>query len=126
MGEEARDMAASLRELDDRFSVEEMVPATELSTVGKLQERMNQHHKLLLTHYNRAFGVIVDPAVFSALIRRIRELEAQVEEDETRRLIEKRTAQVIPEEAWLTEEQFGEAMTSAFGKAPKTSGEDEC
>lgn len=67
--------------LDARFSKDEILSATELQETGatRLQERMARHHKLLLTHYNRAVGVLLNLDGFEALVTRIKELEEAVE-----------------------------------------------
>lgn len=124
MGKEVPDMSAILKELDDRFAIDEMITATDLqeTSVGKLQERIAASHKLLLTHYNKPFGVLIEAEVFSALVRRLRELEAMTEEEAASRFVDARLAKGIPTDDWLTQEQFNEAATRILGEPSKTGG----
>lgn len=96
--------------LDARFSKDEILSATELqeTAASRLQERVARHHKLLLTHYNRAVGVLLDCEGFEALVARIKELEEAVEELEAAQFIDRRLGQGVGAEDWLNEEQFAE------------------
>lgn len=114
-------MSSVLRDLDERFAIGEMVAATDLqeTAVGKLQERLSNQHKLLFTHYNKPFGVLLDVDVFTAMVRRLRELEAALEEENAERFIDARLTEALPAEQWLTLDQFEEAAQKALAKPPK-------
>lgn len=124
-GQAARDMVQILERLDDRFAIDEMIPATDLQTtaVSKLVERISQKHKLLITHYNKPVGVLLGAEVFSAMVRELQELRARLKEEEAdRQLIEERLAKNIPFDQWLTHEQFMESAEKILDEHadPKT------
>lgn len=126
MSGEVRDVSTIVRELDERFAFDEMIPATDLQekSVSKLLERVSTSHKLLLTHYNKPFGVLLDVAVFSALVRHLRELEARVEDLEAGNFIDRRLAKGLPLEKWLDEDQFTEAAVRVLDQTPAAEADE--
>lgn len=105
-------MPMPLIALDDRFTTEEMMAATELqeTATAKLQERIAKQHKLLVTHYNRPVAVLLELEAFTGLVERIRELEEQVEDLEASRFAADRLSEGVPEDQWLSQEDFAESI----------------
>lgn len=98
--------------IDNRFATDEIMAATELqdTATAKLQERIARQHKLLLTHYNRPVGVLLDMETFQGLIARLRELEEYVEDLEATRLAENRLRESPADSQWLSQEELAESV----------------
>lgn len=110
-------MSAVVKELDNRFTAREMIAATALQEtgIGKLQERMAESHKLLITHYNKPIGVLIETDVFDGLIGYLRELESALEDVAEARLIDVRLAAPVADDEWLSEEQVEKAAKRLAG-----------
>lgn len=107
-GRDDADMASKLRHMDDRFTIEEMVSATELqeTPIARLQERLESQLKLLITSHQRPVGVMLPFDAFRALVRRYAELEEFVEEMEARTLIDERMSHDLPGTEWVSHDDF--------------------
>lgn len=97
-----------LQELDDRFSVDQMINASDLQTLSasQIMERLTRHHKVLLTRYQKPMGVMLDYETFQILLQRWNELETLIEEAQTKQLIDDRVSQNAPDNQWVDDDEF--------------------
>lgn len=110
-------MSAILENLREQYTQEEMIPVHEATSVKKIKAKLSERHRIVFTHYNLPVMVGMEPDVFNQLIKYIEELERELEEYEVRRIVKERLADPIPEDRWLSHEEFFKGLQELTRRA---------